>query len=346
MSATGTIEALIASFLKAIIIPYEALLNLLWHYTLNFGMSPGHAFLSIYFQNTSYLSLLNNASHISLYMVTPVVAVAALYFLAMNNIRPDRSAMSSLYRSAIISISALACIFIWIEAFSEAGSLYSYLWSHSSISSDSVLPVSSGLFSGSLSGAGTTTSIMEFLMITAYFGAVVILLTTLAIRQALLLLLLPLLPIFTMLSMVGYFQKYSKVMWEIFIEFSMFPFLALLSLSLAENFRNYVPLQLAFLALPALLPGYLFFSGRGPSHTPFLNLFGSMAAGSFVSTVAGYSMAFSEMGSGDFMRGFSRFIQLPSSNSTSTKPSINRAVPRDVYAEAANEELKFRRNPD
>jgi hypothetical protein len=146
--------------------------------------------------------------------------------------------------------------------------------------------------------------------------------------------------------MVGYFQKYSKVMWEIFIEFSMFPFLALLSLSLAENFRNYVPLQLAFLALPALLPGYLFFSGRGPSHTPFLNLFGSMAAGSFVSTVAGYSMAFSEMGSGDFMRGFSRFIQLPSSNSTSTKPSINRAVPRDVYAEAANEELKFRRNPD
>ena len=345
MSYAGSIEAILASFLQAIIIPYEAIVNTIWSYTLNFGLSPGHAFLSSYLGNQSYSSLLDISSKASLDIATPVVVVAAIYFLVCNNIRSPTRAGSTLYRSSLILFATFTCVLIWLEIFTELGVLYSYAWKDSGIAGRSLLPLGSGILNGSL-GYGSTTTFMEFIMITAYFGVDIILLSILAIREALLLFILPLLPVFTLLSLIGYFEKYARVLWEIMLEFSIFPFLALLSVYLSGIFTAYVPLQLAFLALPSLLPGYMFFSGRGPSHTPFMNLFGSLAAGTVISIGAGYSRSFSEIGSGDFRSGISRLIQLPSGNPSASRPVRLQQFTADPYREAVNEELKNRRHPD
>lgn len=345
MSYAGAIEAVLASFLKAIIIPYEVVVNAIWSYLLNFGLSPGHAFLSSYLGNQSYSSLLDSSSTISLDIVTPIVIVAAVYFLICNNIRTPRSAGSSLYRASLILFASFACILIWLEIFGELGVVYTYFWEYSGIGNSHLLPITAGI-PGNSFGYGSITTVMEFLLITAYFGVEILLLSILAIREALLLLILPILPVFTLLSLIGYFEKYARVLWEIMFEFSIFPFLALLSVYLSGIFHSFVPLQLAFLALPSLIPGYMFFSGRGPSHTPFMNLFGSLAAGSVISSTVGYSRSFSEIGSGDFRGGISRLIQLPSGNSASTRAVLSHKPETDPYREAVNEELKNRRHSD
>ena len=345
MQYAGTLEAVLASFLKAIIIPYEILVNTIWNYTMNFGLSPGHAFLSSYLGNQSYSSLLDSSSRISLDIISPIVVVASVYFLVYNNIRTPINTGSSLYKASLILFASFACTLIWLEIFGELGIAYTYFWEHSGIANSALLPISAGFLDSSF-GSNSIGSVLEFLLITAYFGVDILLLSILAIRQALLLLILPILPVFTMLSLIGYFEKYARVLWEIILEFSIFPFLALLSVYLSGIFSSYVPLQLAFLALPSLIPGYMFFSGRGPSHTPFMNLFGSLAAGSVISSTFGYSRSFSEIVSGDFRSGVSRLIQLPSGNSASSRSAVAHKPEIDPYREAVNEELKNRRHSD
>ena len=290
------------------------------------------------------MSILGSMNILSPYFVTFAIAISATGFMLRNSVEDGLRSFPWLLRSAIIVLLSILSLYIAVFSLHIVGEAYSYAWNAADLDRARLIA-----FPGGISSMGVSTGengIIQFLLLTAYFGSVVMLLAILMVRIGLILLVIPLLPLFTALSGIAFFRKYARVLWEIFIEFSIFPFLALVSLYLSIIFSAIPPLQIALISLPALLPGYLFFSGRGPGSTPVMNLLGGLSIGAMAGSVAGYSRSAIEIGSGNIQDGMLRLAQVPSGNASSRAHISSAIKTSDPYRESVKEELKRRRYQD
>ena len=323
-------------------LPYSELVQFLWTYTLRIGLAPDYAYVTSFTSSGSYNAIIVAANTISPYLISLSIAVSALAFLFKNSLEPDLRPVAWFIKCAILILVSLTSVYISLSFLNGMQHLYAIMWNHLNVDKQRLIPLPGTGITGIDSGVN---SIFQFIMLSAYFGSCAVLLATLMVREGMILLLIPLLPVFTVLSGIGYLRRYAKVLWEIFIEFSIFPFLALLSIYLSELFSYVAPLQIALILIPSLLPGYLFFSGRGPGTTPLLNMLGGFSAGAIAGSITGYARSAVELGSGNLQDGLLRMIQVPSGNSGYRQAS---QVPsrKDPYSEAIQDELKWRRYPD
>ncbi len=332
----------LSEILKAVLVPYSELVQFLWSYTLRIGLAPDYAYVSTFTSTSGYSAILGTANAISPYLVSISLAISALAFLFKNSLESDTRPVAWFMKYAILILVSLTSVYISLSFLNGLQHIYTIMWNDLNVNDHRLIPLPGTGIAGFDSGEN---GIIKFIMLSAYFGSCAMLLATLMVREGMILLIIPLLPVFTILSGVGYLRKYTKVLWEIFIEFSIFPFLALLSVYLSELFSSVAPLQIALILIPSLIPGYLFFSGRGPGTTPLLNMLGGISAGAIAGSITGYSRSAVEIGSGNLQDGLLRMMQVPSGNSGSRQPG--HAVSRkDPYKEAIQEELKWRRYPD
>ena len=277
------------------------------------------------------------------YLIALSVAVSAIAFLFRNIFESGLKPMEWFLKDAIFVLVAFIAILIAFNSLSALKEVYSIMWGNLNVERARLIPFPGP--TGLTEPNSAENGIVQFIILSGYFGACAMLLATLMVRIGMMLLIIPLLPVFTVLSGIGYLRRYAKILWEIFIEFSMFPFLALLSIYLSEMFRYVAPLQIALILIPSLVPGYLFFSGRGPGTTPLLNILGGFSAGAIAGSLTGYGRSAMEIGTGNLQDGLLRMIQIPSGNS-SFRPVSHTPSKPDPYREAVQEELKWRRYPD
>lgn len=271
---------LLLSLLNALDTVYKAVIGILWNAAITFGLSPKFAFLIPF---TSYASFQNLGMYISgvlFYQVAAIVLlISSAVTLAYNSFaepRPYGRYIARIATSVIIgSVSFL--LIIWV--LKSLDYLYSTVYSGTGIDWSNFLLFSSNTFSNSAHPVsnGDYAALIELFTLTGYFTAVVSLFAELMLRQALMLLALIILPIGTVLYALDRGRRFATVLWEILVEMSLFPFLVLLCLYLADIFSWDTPLQLAFLFLPSLIPGIFFATGNSFLSAPIMGFLGGMS---------------------------------------------------------------------
>lgn len=292
MSPYSEIINVILLLLKAAVSLYYPLMELMWQGIYKYGIMENSAFLGFVFDNRSFLILYSTIYRYTIpVLITALIGLVSLLIIIFSSKNSAVSINSVYLRTAATVIISSSTFYIFSSLLSFLGTVYALIYSYSnidfenfsSVSGISILPV-----------AGTSISadlLLRFLLLSAYFAALASLFAVLMFRQAIMIFMILLMPFFTALYIFNPTGKYTKMAWELTMEMTMFPFAVILSLTLASFFRSDVPLNLAFLFLPTVLPGFMLFSGRGLSSTPMMGLIGGMTLGSITSRGSGIAMS-------------------------------------------------------
>lgn len=338
---------IILELLNAFDTLYKGVIGVLWNATITFGLNPKFAFLIPFTSYSSFRSLGVYVSGTLFFQFSAIVLlISSTLTLAYNSLvepRPYGRFISRLVASIILgSIS----FFLTIWVLKGLDSIYSDVYSMSGINWSNFLLFSTSLSSGAQIGSTSSYSaLIELFTLTGYFTAVVALFAELILRQALMLMALILIPLGTTLFALDHGRRFALVLWEIIVEMSAYPFLVLLCLYLAHVFSWDMPLQLAFLFLPSLIPGIFFATGNSFLSAPIMGFVGGMSlsrtvgkgieAGGIVSGLAG------ETGIGQTIKNAALF---PVTERNPLAKNFQAHGKRDEmpWKEILREELKFR----
>lgn len=328
---------------------YKSIIGVLWVALVSYGLRPGYAFLIPFTGSTPYTDLegaILSGFYYQLSMAVILVAIVSL--LVYNSLSGPRSISASFTRIASTVIFGSLSFMITTWALSGLNNIYASIYGGAGIDWYNYLLFSSSFPSptaGSLTQSYLSIAI-QFFSLTAYFISVVSLFAILMLRQALMLLCLLILPIATVLMSVNFGRKYGKIVWEIMVEMSAYPFLVLASLYLAHIFSWDAPLQLAFLFLPSILPGMLLASGRSFLSAPVLGFLGGLS----MEGIAGRGMQLGNIASSAFKGGS---LSNATRNALMAPLTDAKAMPGNrpgnsssngmPWKELLSEELKYRR---
>lgn len=282
--------SLVLELLSLIDQAYKSIIGVLWIALIRYGLRPDVAFLSPFTSYDAYRQLeLNLSGPIYLQYSSIIVLAATSIMLFLNGFVKPQSSTHFLFRIFSAVILGFISMYIAITALDFVNSIYGVLYSSSGINwSNFLLFSSNDYLSGSPNPVGGPYSVLiEVFTLTGYFTATVSLFSILMIRQALMLFAIIVLPFTTVLVVFNRIPRISLVVWEIIVEMSFYPFFVLLSLYLGHVFSWDVPLQLAFLFLPSILPGLLFASGKGFLTAPVLGFLSEMTFSASTGSVIG-----------------------------------------------------------
>lgn len=327
---------------------YKALIGILWAICVKYGLSPRYAFLVPFISSGPYHSLESSLFVDIYFRFSVIILLLATVFTLFYNSYGKATPLSP------VLFKFLAAFFLGTVTFLAIGlvlsllsSAYSSVYESAGISWSNFLLFSTQLGSGHLNGSGGLESIIiQVFTLSGYFLAAVTLFATLMLRQALMLFAILILPFATVLMAFNPGARFGRVVWEIIIEMSAYPFFVLASLYLAHIFQWDAPLQLAFLFLPSLLPGMLFASGKGFASAPMMGFLGELS----LSGAASRGFQAMEIGS-SFIRGGSFAGSLKSGLEMPLQEHGHRqqapAVPgkgQDMpWKDLINDELKYRK---
>lgn len=341
--------SLIIDFFNLVDQAYKAVIGVLWPALITYGLIPKYAFLTQFTSYSPYRNLENALIGGAFFQFSVLsILLATLSMLIMNSFLKPQTIHFFIYKMAVSVILASVSFIVTIWSFSELGSVYATIYNSAGINWSNFLLFSSGNYiSGPVNPAGGGYSILiEAFTLTGYFTSIVSLFSILMLRQALLLFSFVVLPFSTIMMVFNKGRKFAERIWEIIIEMAAYPYFVLLSLYLGHLFSWDGPLQLAFLFLPSILPGYLFVSGRSFLSAPVLGFLSGMtmtnAVGRGIET-AGIAAEFARGGAAiDTVKktAFLPFNESTASGSPGHKSRISEPLP---WKELINEELKFRK---
>jgi hypothetical protein len=328
---------------------YKSLIGVLWYTTIYYGLNPHYTFLLPFISNNRYEYLTQTVFDGLFFQFSVIVLmIASIGTLILNAVSRPGSSYSFLLKWIVAVLLGGISIFVVEWLMTLFGSAYSTLFSSTGFSWYNFLNFSSyPLFSHSSNiKNGTLGIIVEFFAMTGYFVSVTSLFAFLMLRQALMLFSIVILPFATILGSTGRGKRLAGMMWEIIIEMSFYPFLVLLSLYLAHIFGPDVPLQLAFLFLPSIIPGLLFTTGNSFLSAPVLGFLGGLS----FSGVAGKAIDMTSLASKPFMgeslqNTMKNGLTLPLKEKNSLEQmSKNGAAKEEMpWKTLLDEELKYRK---
>lgn len=340
---------LLLGFLNLLDSAYKALIGVLWSALVTFGLSPRYTFLVPFTSYGPFLNLENSLLSGFYFQFSVLVVLAGtIVMLGYNSFQrpqPGHLFVSRLLASVLFGAISFFMVVFFLSALNG---IYGYIYSASGLNwSDFLLFASTLPSTGNhaLVG-GSDSALIEIFTLSGYFTSIISLFAMLMLRQALMLFSLIVLPFATVLLSFKGGSRFARVVWEIIIEMSAYPFFVLACLYLGHIFSWDMPLQLAFLFLPSLLPGILFASGRGFLSAPIMGFLGEMSLSGSVGKgletadiLAGFAKG------GSFSGAIRETALLPVSDSHSANHSGNHAKGREVmpWKELLNEELKYRR---
>lgn len=268
------------SILNTLDTVYKAVIGVLWNATVSFGLSPKFAFLIPF---TSYGSFRNLGLFLSgpfyFQIAALVLLISSSLTLAYNSFVEPMSYGRYIARIATSLIVGSISFFLVIWALKGLDAVYQIIYSSSNLNWNNFLLFSSSVYTAKVHPYvnGSYSALIELFALTGYFTAVVSLFAELMLRQALMLMAILLLPVGTVLYSVDRGRRFAVILWEIIVEMSIFPFLILVCLYLANVFSWDMPLQLAFLFLPSLIPGLFFATGNSFLSAPVMGFLGGMS---------------------------------------------------------------------
>ena len=328
---------------------YKALIGVLWYAAIYYGLNPHYTFLSPFLADKSYISLTHALYYGFYYQFSVIVLLfASIGALILNSFSKPGSSYQILVKWLTAVIIGAVSFFMISWLLSLIGTVYGALFNSVGFNWYNFLNFSSYSAFSTEAGtkSGTLGILVDIFALTGYFVSVVSLMAALLIRQALMLFAIVLVPFATILGATSRGKRFSTITWEIIAEMSIYPFLVLLCLYLAHMFSWDVPLQLAFLFLPTIIPGLLFATGNYFLNAP---LFGFLGGLSF-SGVAGRGLEAASIASAPFRGGSiggtvkdGVILPLREKNFISQIPRAS--VPRSEmpWKEMLDEELKYRK---
>ena len=290
-----TLTGLLLALIHTLDGVYKSIISIFWYDAIYYGLSPKFVYFSPMISSGGYTSLESAifiGSYFQISMIIMIISISA--GLAYNSFIKPQSISLVLLRGLFSIVFGAVSFYVITFMLAGFGALFTLAFNASGINWYNFGNFSGGYFgyNAGLLNNGGSSQILEFLTLSAYFMATGSLFATLMIRQALILFCIILAPFFTLFYSLNIGTRYAKIIWEIIVEMSFYPFFVLLALYLAWLFSWDAPLQLAFLFLPVIIPGVLFFSGRGLGNAPMLNFLGDATLGN----VAGKGMLFAGTG--------------------------------------------------
>lgn len=327
---------------------YKSLIGILWIALINYGLSPHYAFLIPFTTYKPYLSLENALINGFYFQFAVIVTLVVIMVALISNsfLKPKSLTLIFIRVTAAVVLGAVSFYsFSW--GLSMLDSTYASVYYGAHLNWSNYLLFSSGLeHQGDTSILQSSISlIVQFFTLSAYFVSVVSLFTILMLRQALMLFSLLIVPLATVLTSLDIGKRYGKVIWEILIEMSAYPFIVIASLFLAHIFNWDAPLQLAFLFIPSLLPGILFTTGRSFLSAPIMGFLGELSLSGAASKGFGSMAIASDLAhGGSFSKSIKDTMAIPlSENSfpgTMTGGKKDNEMP---WKDLLSEELKYRK---
>lgn len=332
---------------KALTQIYTPLLNLIWNFAIKYGLQGKMAYLGFAMGNRSYMDLYSYLyGNIFPAMISLVLGLSAIFLIAGSGNGPGtvyRNQLIRIFLSITVAAGSMAIMSLLLSGLQVP---FEVLFDRGNVDWYSFYSVfSSGAVAGAGSQSSTVSVIARFLLLSAYFIAVTSLLAILVFRQALMILFILIMPVLTILACLDIGVKYAKMAWELVLEFMFFPFAVMLSLMLARIFSADVVLNLAFLFLPSILPGYLMFSGRNLSTAPVMSFIGGMTLGGIASRTAGVATSFMDTAStGNPVRAMSSIALAPAADYRLVSGIKAGKMDKKPFLEdVKNEELKYRK---
>ncbi len=235
---------------------YIAILTPFWYIAMHYGLNPKYSFFQIINGSTAYASIYGLLFHSFYFLLVEFALVGiALSFLIMNSIFGPTKNFNLAIRvsiAVILPIFTLQLLSVFLDA---TGTAFDYIWSNAGINWSTGL-----LYSVNIAGSIQASSgnaylpIIQFFFLSGYFLSISMLIITLELRQAIMIVLSILLPIISVFIAVPKLDEYTKRLWRLFIEVSVFPFITILAVYFAIAGSTNSPLQLAFLVMAAMSP--------------------------------------------------------------------------------------------
>ena len=332
---------------------YKSLIGILWYACIYYGLNPHFVFLLPFLSNHGFTTLQQTFLGGFYFQFSALALMfASIGGLILNNLSmAEASRQFFLKWLTAVIVGGVAFLAIsWLMA--VLGSIYGSVFLGVNFSWYNFLNFSSTSYlnSGVSPKANSLGLLIEIFALTGYFVSVTSLLAILMIRQALMLLAILIVPFATVLGSTRKGAKYATIIWELIMEMSVYPFLVLLSLYLAHIFSWDMPLQLAFLFLPTILPGLLFATGNSFLSAPLFGFLGGMSLGG----VASRGMEAATIAAGPFRGGTFRGAARDGALMPLREKNFINQVPRSSargqdmpWKEMLNEELKYRKErPD
>ncbi len=259
---------------------YKSLIGILWYACIYYGLNPHYTFLLPFLSNSEFTELTNSLySGFFFQFSVLILLLASLGALIINTYSKPSSGYIFLLKWIVAVLVGAVSVFVITWLLTLVGSLYGAVFKSAGFSWYNFLNFSSYSTLGRVPGnqSGSLGILIEIFALTGYFVSVTSLLAILMIRQALMLFAIVLVPFATILGSTSKGKRFSSIVWEIVIEMSVYPFFVLLSLYLAHIFAWDVPLQLAFLFLPSIIPGYLLATGNAFLGAPIFGFLGGLS---------------------------------------------------------------------
>lgn len=259
---------------------YKSLIGVLWYACIYYGLNPHYSFLLPFLGNSEFISLTNSLYAGFFFQFSVLILLfASLGALIINIYSRPNSGYTFLFKWIVAVLAGAVSVFVITWLLSLVGTLYSAIFNSTSFSWYNFLNFSSYSTFSQVSNtqSGSLGILIEIFALTGYFVSVTSLLAILMLRQALMLFAIVLVPFATILGSTSKGKRFSSIVWEIIIEMSAYPFFVLLSLYLAHIFAWDVPLQLAFLFLPTIIPGYLLATGNSFLNAPIFGFLGGLS---------------------------------------------------------------------
>lgn len=253
----------------------------LWYLTVKYGLSPGYAFLGNFVSSPGFLSVYSfffNGFYVGI--MSLVLIIASLYFLARNSaglgVSLSNSAMRALFAMAISLFSFDICTTLLYYV----GQTYSAVWMK--IGTDwYALSPAAGLGGSQGIPQVTSSTVLSFFFLSSYYIATGSLLSVMEVRQAILLVLIVILPIFSTLFIIPQAEKVPLAMWTLFAEMLVVPFLVLICIAIAEVFPENPLLQIALIMVASSSPFLM--------RNSYRIMYGAGMMGTFSGLMAGMS---------------------------------------------------------
>lgn len=328
---------------------YKSLIGILWYACIYYGLSPHFTFLLPFLTNSSYTSLAGSIFNGFYFQFSVLILLlASLGMLALNSFSKPGSAYTFVMKWTVAVLIGGVSFFVISWLMSMLGMVYGTVFDSASFNWYNFLDFSS--YSALVNSTNATSSslgvLIEIFALTGYFVSVVSLLAILMVRQALMLFAIVLVPFATVLGSTSKGRKFSSIIWEIIVEMSVYPFLVLLCLYLAHIFAWDVPLQLAFLFLPTIIPGLLFATGNNFLSAPIFGFLGGLslsgAAGRGLEAASIASMPFRGGAIGGAVKD-GILMPLRDKNFISQVPRNNAEKAQLPWKELLDDELKYRK---
>ncbi|MHB8396446.1 MAG: hypothetical protein ACYDAZ_04840 [Thermoplasmataceae archaeon] len=256
------IQSLLSVLIRAIQTALFSSAGGLWFLTVRYGLSPGYAYLGNEIANNGFLGIYYyflNGYFTGLLSI--LLIISAAYFLVRNSLGLKVSAGTTMVRGFLALTLSLFSFDICRMMLEYSGLVYTGAWNNLNTNWYALVPApGTGGISSIPQISGST--VLSVFFLTSYYIATGSLLSMLEIRQAILLVLMIILPIFSLLLLIPDAEKIPIGMWKLFAEMLIVPFLVLTCIAIASVLPDDPLLQIALILLASGSPFLLHNNSR------------------------------------------------------------------------------------